>query len=89
MTAIDGNATLAGKLELNVLDEVPLGSPFTILTTVNGTVSGTFDEIVTHDLYTVTYLPQSVMVVLDEIITAIFSDGFESGDTSAWSSQVP
>jgi len=87
--AIDGNASLAGKLELKILGAVPLGSMFTILTTVNGDVTGEFDEIVAPDLYTVTYWPQSVTLVLDEIVTGIFGDGFESGDTNNWSSQVP
>lgn len=64
---------------LDRLDEVPLGTPFTILTTVNGTITGTFDEIVSNDIYTVTYLPQSVVGVLDEIV--IFRDGFEAGDS--------
>lgn len=47
--AIDGNASLAGQLELKLLHEIPLGTPFTILTAVNGTVTGTFDQIVTPD----------------------------------------
>jgi hypothetical protein len=64
---------------LDRLDEVPLGTPFTILTTVNGTITGTFDEIVSNDIYTVTYLPQSVVGVLDEIV--IFRDGLEAGDS--------
>ncbi len=45
--------------------------------------------MVTHDLYTVAYWPQSVTVVLDKIVTSIFSDGFESGDTVIWSAAVP
>jgi len=75
---------LPGRLHLaravlDRLDEVPLGTPFTILTTVNGAITGTFDEIVSNDIYTVTYLPQSVVGVLDEIV--IFRDGFEAGDS--------
>ena len=58
------------------MGDVSEGSTFSILTTTNGTISGTFDEIISGDVFSVEYFSDKVEVTLEEAIL-VFVDGFE------------
>jgi len=92
-----GNVSLGGALWVGVdpFYEPAGGETFEILTTTGGgVITGSFAEIigpgVEPDTFEVAYNPDSVVLTLvnpPEVLT--FEDGFESGDTSAWSVTVP
>ena len=75
--SIEGDAALAGSLEIRRLGDVLPGTTFTVLEVSNGTLTGAFDQILAEDVYSVEYFADHVEVTLDEIIGPMVDDGFE------------